>query len=34
MELIGELSVLIINDEAFISEMIGEQLKQIGITKI
>ena len=31
MEIIRELSVLIINDEPFISQMIGEQLKLINI---
>ena len=34
MEIIRELSVLIINDEPFISQMIGEQLKLININNI
>ena len=34
MEMISKLSVLIINDEAFISEMIENQLNLIGIRKI
>jgi PleD family two-component response regulator len=34
MEMISKLSVLIINDEEFISEMIENQLNLIGIRKI
>jgi hypothetical protein len=34
MEMIKELSVLIINDEQFISQMIGEQLKKLNISNI